>query len=493
MPLIYENPDFSEAEEELEKNALDEALQLSTKRLFNKLYEREIKKIRITSLLHVIWKLPHLVDEQQLPLQYVGRNVLVRAAGFKCGPTTGPVPALYNELLKSCKVDPLCTFLLRLSVIPLREIGETALNVMLQVLPYDVKHMHVSDRMEFGSRLCIFVSTRRRNSNDLLPLLLSCRIVANVQVMIPWFRKPLLDIADSMLKYLLQAVVPVTENEMDRHVEIFVNEKIKDQITDLLPNEIRRLKRVEIGKEKRLRVTEKEKYADAFDLLCRCIGDLCENDHVVQDMVLSCGVFDTLVLQDSIGGQVYDEFINTAILDLLWRLSFSNKIQKCMSEKVVNDENNFLSVLLSHCRATSIYALQSIGIIWNSLRMYKYVERLLPYFERVMDEDICTDNHLLNRITRVVVESEDLEILTVACGLSAELLSTDFTLFYMTQQDGFMNKVEKLLHSPNNVRKSGLKNTIEDVKEGQNLSDEEAREYSRCCKEAKRVLAAARA
>ena len=49
----------------------------------------------------------------------------------------------------------------------------------------------------------------------------------------------LLDIADSMLKYLLQAVKPVTESEMDRQVEIFVNENIKDQITDLLPSEIR--------------------------------------------------------------------------------------------------------------------------------------------------------------------------------------------------------------------------------------------------------------
>ena len=90
-----------------------------------------------------------------------------------CGPTTGPVPPLYTELLKSCKADPLCTFLLRLSLIPLREIGETALNVLLQVLPFDMKHMHVSDRMEFASRLCIFVYSRRHNSSDLLPLLLS--------------------------------------------------------------------------------------------------------------------------------------------------------------------------------------------------------------------------------------------------------------------------------------------------------------------------------
>ena len=490
MPLIYENPNFSEAEEELEKLALDEALQLSTKRLFNKLYERKIESIRITSLLHVIWKLPNLVDKQQLSLQYIGRNILVRAAGFKCGPTTGPVPALYMELLKSCKVDPLCTFLLRLSLIPLREIGETALNVLLQVLPFDMKHMHVSDRMEFASRLCILVSSRRHNSSDLLPLLLSSQTVANVEVMIPWFRKPLLDIADSMLKYLLQAVKPVTESEMDAQVEIFVNENIKDQITDLLPSEIRRLRRVEFGKEKRFRLAEKERYTDAFDLLCRCIGDLCENDYIVQDMILSCGVLDTLLLHDAIGGEVYDEFINTVILDLLWRLSFSNKIQKCISDKVCNDENDLFSILLSHCQATSTYALQSIGILWNALRLHKYIERLSPYFEQVMNEDISTDNHLLNRITRVVIESEDIEVLTVACGLSAELLTTDFTLFYMTQQDGFIDKVQALCNLPENSGKSDLKNTIEDC---QNLSDAKARQHSRCCKEAKRVLSAARA
>ena len=477
MPLIYENPNFSEAEEELEKLALDEALQLSTKRLFNKLYERKIESIRITSLLHVIWKLPNLVDEQQLSLQYIGRNILVRAAGFKCGPTTGPVPALYMELLKSCKVDPLCTFLLRLSSMPLREIGETALNVLLQVLPFDMKHMHVSDRMEFASRLCIFVYSRRHNSSDLLPLLLSSQTVANVEVMIPWFRKPLLDIADSMLKYLLQAVKPVTESEMDRQVEIFVNENIKDQITDLLPSEIRRLRRVEFGKEKRFRLTEKERFTDAFDLLCRCIGDLCENDYIVQDMILSCGVLDTLLLHDAIGGEVYDEFINTVILDLLWRLSFSGKIQKCMSDKVCNDENGLFSILLSHCQATSTYALQSIGILWNSLRLHKYVERLSHYFEQVMNEDISTDNHLLKRITRVVVESEDLEVLTVACGLSAELLTTDFTLFYMTQQDGFIDKVQALCNLTYNS----------------DLSDAKARQHSRCSKEAKRVMSAARA
>ena len=34
-----------------------------------------------------------------------------------------------------------------------------------------------------------------------------------------------------------------------------------------------------------------------------------------------------------------------------------------------------------------------------------------------MNEDISTDNHLLKRITRVVVESEDLEALTVAWAI----------------------------------------------------------------------------
>ena len=84
---------------------------------------------------------------------------------------------------------------------------------------------------------------------------------------------------------------------------------------------------------------------------------------------------------------------------------------------------------------------------------------------------------MLKRITRVVVESEDLEVLTVACGLSAELLTTDFTLFYMTQQDGFIDKVQALCNLTYNS----------------DLSDAKARQHSRCSKEAKRVMSAARA
>ena len=204
----------------------------------------------------------------------------------------------------------------------------------------------------------------------MLPLLLSSQTVANVEVMIPWFRKPLLDIADSMLKFLLQAVKPVTESEMDRQVEIFVNENIKYKITDLLPSEIRRLRRVEFGKEKRFRLTEKERFTDAFDLLCRCIGDLCENDYIVQDMVLSCGVLDTLLLHDAIGGEIYDEFINTVILDLLWRLSFSNKIQKCISEKVCNDEND----LFSYSYRIANINLRFATDFMEFAKTYKYIE-----------------------------------------------------------------------------------------------------------------------
>ena len=62
MPIIYENPEFTEAEELLEQEALQEATDLSTSRLFSKLLERDVDNIRMTSLLNVLWKLPHLVD-----------------------------------------------------------------------------------------------------------------------------------------------------------------------------------------------------------------------------------------------------------------------------------------------------------------------------------------------------------------------------------------------------------------------------------------------
>ena len=497
MPVIYENPDFSEAEVLLEQEALTEATDLSTGRFFSKLLERNVDNIRVTSLLNVLWTLPRLVDFQQLPLQYIGRNVLVRAAGFLCGPTIGPVPQLYTELLQSCKDDPLCTFLLRLSAIPRREIGEVALNVLLQVLPYDQKHMTMSNRMDFCARICTFLYTRRKNSDDLLPLLLCCKMLANDKLMIPWFRKPLIKVAPELIRYLMNEVKAVTEEQMIRNVEIFVDNKIKRQIQELSSGEIHRLKRIEIGKEKRFRLMQKEKFTDAFDLICRGLGDLCENDVMVSQMILDSELLQIFLVPEVIGskadGNTFDPFITTIFFDLIWRWSFSKKIQLYFSEKIYLNDCNFFEILLRHSQVKSIVVLQSVGILWNSFLKHDYVERLSGYFDKAADENINNENHLLNRVTKLVVESEDLEVLTVACGLSAELLTTDFTLFYMTQQEGFIDKVI-VLSELNKKYEKTRNESLDDEANIENFVDKTVkRKEEICCKEAKRVLKAARA
>mgnify|MGYP001162264079 FL=1 len=493
MPIIYENPEFTEAEELLEQEALQEATDLSTSRLFSKLLERDVDNIRMTSLLNVLWKLPHLVDFQQLSLQYIGRNVLVRAGGFLCGPTIGPVPQLYTDLLQSCKDDPLCTFLLRLSGIPRREIGEVVLNVLLQVLPYDQKHMRMSDRMDFCARMCNFLHVRRKSSEDLLPLLLCCKLLAKDKLMIPWFRKPLIEVAPNLLKHLLKAIMPISEEKMDRIVENFIDDKIKNQIQELSSGEIRRLKRIEVGKEKRFRLTEKEKFTDAFDIICQCLGDLCENDRIVGQMILDSDLFDTLLLPTYIGGNIYDSFVTTIIYDLMWRWSFSNKVQIYFSEKVYQNEGNLFEILLTHAQANSKFVLQSIGILWNSFLKHEYVSRMSDYFDEAMNERIDNENHLLNRVTKVVIESDDLEVLTVACGLSAELLTTDFTLFYMTQQDGYMDKIKYLSNLMKKYEKNWEESSDDELEEKVMVDERKKRKEERCCKEANRALKAARA
>ena len=59
MPIIYENPEFTEAEELLQEAC--KKLQIYQQVAFSKLLERDVDNIRMTSLLNVLWKLPHLV------------------------------------------------------------------------------------------------------------------------------------------------------------------------------------------------------------------------------------------------------------------------------------------------------------------------------------------------------------------------------------------------------------------------------------------------
>ena len=109
----------------------------------------------------------------------------------------------------------------------------------------------------FCARMCNFLHVRRKSSENLL-LCYCCKLLAKDKLMIPWFRKPLIEVAPNLLKHLLKAIVPISEEKMDRIVEKFIDDKIKNQIQELSSGEIRRLKRIEVGKEKRFRLTEKE-------------------------------------------------------------------------------------------------------------------------------------------------------------------------------------------------------------------------------------------
>ena len=115
------------------------------------------------------------------------------------------------------------------------------------------------------------------------------------------------------------------------------------------------------------------------------------------------------------------------------------------------------------------------------------------YFDEAMNERIDNENHLLNRVTKVVIESDDLEVLTVACGLSAELLTTDFTLFYMTQQDGYMDKIKYLSNLMKKYEKNWEESSDDEMEEKIMVDERKKRKEERCCKEANRALRAARA
>ena len=126
---------------------------------------------------------------------------------------------------------------------------------------------------------------------------------------------------------------------------------------------------------------------------------------------------------------------------------------------------NLFEILLTHAQANSKFVLQSIGILWNSFLKHEYVSRMSDYFDEAMNERIDNENHLLNRVTKVVIESDDLEVLTVACGLSAELLTTDFTLFYMTQQDGYMDKIKYLSNLMKKYEKNWEESSDDEMEE----------------------------
>ena len=55
-----------------------------------------------------------------------------------------------------------------------------------------------------------------------------------------------------------------------------------------------------------------------------------------------------------------------------------------------------------------------------------------------------TRNNLLYVIVVVVNKSDDLDVLSVACGLCSQLLYNDYNVFYMSQQGGFMDRLVDL-------------------------------------------------
>ena len=78
-------------------------------------------------------------------------------------------------------------------------------------------------------------------------------------------------------------------------------------------------------------------------------------------MILDSDLFDTLLLPTYIGGNIYDSFVATIIYDLMWRWSFSNKVQIYFSEKVYQNEGNLFEILLTHAQANSKFVLQQLG------------------------------------------------------------------------------------------------------------------------------------
>ena len=437
--MIYEGAGFTDAQQSLETEASLEAETLSTKRLFQKLHARAVDDVRITSLYRVLWKLPHLLSPGDHGLQYIGRNILLRSAGFRCGPNIRPLPASYKELLESAKNEPLITFLLRLSYVPNKEITIVGLQVLLQILSFDLKHMKMIEIVTFCGSVGRAVQDFK-SSENLLPVLLVARELSNRKPTIPWFRKPFLEVYFESLCFHIENEAEVPEKDLIV--------RIRRQLGKGKNNKIEGW---EIETEKRRFLAEQESSRDAACLLCdslaNLVGDPIASQEIAGGQRLIPYIFNLIQMKTA------TEVINVAIFDLLWRLSFSKPSQDCVCELMYNDLEVY-NILLDYCAPESFFLLQAVGVLWNCLGSPSRCMKFQTIFENAANRADSrqndpssrnlTRNNLLYVIVVVVNKSDDLDVLSVACGLCSQLLYNDYNVFYMSQQGGFMDRLVDL-------------------------------------------------
>ena len=458
--MIFEGhgPGFTEEEEALEVEAGLEADALSTQRLFQKLDRRDPSDIRMTSLYRVLWALPSLTGSTEQGLQYIGRTILIRCAGFQCGPNVGPMPVLYEELLEAAKTDPICTFLLRLSAIPNEEVGVMGLNVLLQVLPYDQKHMRMGERADFCARVAASIQVQTHDNDYMLPLLLLSRELSVDSLMVPWYRKHLIQMALPILQMLVAEERDVTRTEAEEKVVATLSAKGTRKVPGWQKEDgVRRL------------FASIERARDAACLLCESLGNIITDP--MADEMLSTDAVTLMFLFQTTESETRSDVLALAFFDLLWQLSAARRCQNTIQKMVQAADTKVYRLLLSHvecsvfenraeadghtgliCRK-KYFTLQAAGVLWNCFRTHEAVMYFQSMFESSADDDSGDDSTnlllrlavLITSVERNLADAQDLvDILVVACGLCAELLSTDFNVFYMSQQHGLMDTLVRL-------------------------------------------------